>query len=107
MHVINLEIADNGIIKIVKDDNINGANKSLEKKILYILNKDDNEYFNIIKEFTEDLLEDVGIFTGNIYNKDTLQINRDWGEKYTPSKEEAKAKIKALREQIKELKQYI
>lgn len=107
---IILEGADNGVLKTVEDDNINGAGAPFSSKNVYEFTDDDETHINKIKFFFE-LAEDLGIVTGNIYDSNNLVMSADWGSSYTPTQEEInkkiefhKAKIKVLQSLIKPVK---
>ncbi len=97
---INLERADNGIIKSILDDNINGAGGVLEKMTVYELEDDDkNDFLNTIK-FFQDLTQDLGLDVGNKFNKNNLILSVDWGTDYSPTKEEVKQRINNLKKEV-------
>ena len=97
-----LETADNGIIKIIQDDNINGAGAKFESKNVYDLSNDENHNRKIT--FLYELAEDLGIETGNKYCSNNLTIGVDWGVSYRPTAEELKYKIDKLEALTKQLK---
>ncbi len=99
MHNIVLEPADNGIIKIIKDNNINGGGNVLDIKKIYEFN--DNHIKTI--DFFYDLADDLGIELGNIHSKDIITIDRQWGLSYKPNQIELKNKITELREELLKL----
>lgn len=99
---IILEIADNGIIKTIIDDNSNGAGSQLEKKKVYDF-EDDFLHRKKIKFFYE-LAEELDIDTGNSFNNNNLIMTCDWGENYIPTGEEVELKIKKLKTEINLLK---
>jgi len=91
---IILEIADNGVVKTVQDDNSNGAGSFLEKKVVYDFDNDP-KYMRRIKFFF-DIADDLGVELGNNYEKNTLSMNVEWGSNYTPNTREINNKIKEL-----------
>lgn len=95
---IILEQADNGVIKVIYDDNINGAGDVYEIKKVYQFN-DDKDYFKT-KEFLYELMDELGIVSGNKFEKNNLSIVSDWGICYQPSNEEIDKKIKQLQIEI-------
>lgn len=99
MQQISIALADNGVIKTVIDDNINSAGEIYESTVVYEL---DNDNQNKIK-FIYDICLDAGIDFGNSKSKKQIQIIEDWGEHYTPTKNEIEEKIKALSAKIKML----
>ena len=97
-----LEIASNGVIKTVLDDNINGAGDKYERKTVYDFEKDSN-YENRI-QFIYELCEELGIETGNKYEKINLVMKTDWGKSYMPLEDEVDNKINKLSAELKYLK---
>lgn len=100
-----LDIADNGVVKTVIDDNSNGAGGSLETKTVYDFSNDIK--FKRKMEFFYDLANDLGINTGNNFEKNTLTMSLDWGKNYTPTKAEILKKIKSLNIKISALEQLL
>jgi len=105
MQLITLEIADNGIIKTIVDDNINGAGESFESKVVYDLERHDSVDNKI--ELLHTLAEDMGVDLGNSKQANQIKIISDWGEHYTPTKSEAQEAIEVLKESIKELESLV
>jgi hypothetical protein len=70
MITIKLELASNGVIKTVTDNNYNGAGSSHEKRTVYETDNDTN-YNNTVR-FLYDLSSDLGIDLGNKFSKDVL-----------------------------------
>lgn len=97
-----LEIASNGVIKTVLDDNINGAGDKYERKTVYDFEKDSN-YENRI-QFIYELCEELGIETGNKFDRLNLVMKTDWGKSYMPSEAEVDNKINKLNAELKYLK---
>lgn len=102
MQKIVLEIADNGIIKTVIDDNINAAGEKFESKVVYDLESGDviMTKMNLLYE----LSEDMGIELGNSKQPNQIKIISDWGESYTPSADEIKERLAELEVEAQELK---
>ena len=97
-----LEIASNGVIKTVLDDNINGAGDKYERKTVYDFEKDSN--FKNRIQFLFELCEELDIETGNKFDKINLEMKTDWGTSYMPSESEIDNKIKELNSDLKYLK---
>ena len=97
---ITLEIADNGTIKTISDDNSNGAGSLLETKTVYDFDKNGNKRKI---EFFYELASDLGIDTGNAYEKNNIVMNLGWGSSYMPSEKEIDKRIKALNLEIEAL----
>ena len=73
MVTIVLDIGDNGVVKIIEDDNYNGNGEVNVTKTLYVFDGDP-EYENRIK-FLKDLCLDIGLSIGNINDQKRLNIN--------------------------------
>ena len=101
---ITLEIADNGTIKTITDDNSNGAGGRLETKSVYDFEK--NGHKRVI-EFLYELANDLGIDTGNKHDKNNIVMKIDWGKSYMPTEKEVLTKIKSLEFEIEALKMLI
>lgn len=101
MQVITIEIADNGIIKTIIDDNINGAGEKFESRTVYDLERHDTIDNKI--ELLWTLAEDMGVDLGNSKQASQIKIVSEWGSKYMPTKKEATEAIKKLKEEISEL----
>lgn len=100
MRKITLEPVDNGLIKTVYDDNYDGAGKIMDEKKIYIL--DDNVTSSY--KFLIDLIDELGLFIGNDYDKDTLSIERSFGPKYDLDSKEVMNERKKLTHRLNELK---
>lgn len=105
MQVITIEIADNGIIKTIVDDNINGAGEKFESKTVYDLERHDSIDSKI--ELLWTLAEDMGVDLGNSKQAEQIKIISEWGENYTPSKKEATEAIKELQNNIDSLQKIV
>jgi hypothetical protein len=102
---ITLDIADNGTIKTISDDNSNGAGGQLEQKTVYDFDNDKNHKRKI--EFLYELTNDLGIETGNKHDKNNLLMKIGWGGSYLPTEKEVLNKIKSLEFEIDALKMLI
>ena len=73
MQVITLKVADNGVIKEIKDDNINAGGESYESIRLY-------EFINTKAKikFMHDVCIDIGLDFGNSRQKSQIQLVEDW-----------------------------
>lgn len=100
---ISLEIADNGVVKTIVDDNFNGAGSQHETKTVYDFEK--NNYKRKIQFFYE-IANDLGIETGNKFDKENIIMKLDWGKSYTPTKNEILKKIKTLELEIETLSMF-
>jgi len=95
MVTVVIDSADNGIIKTIKDDNINGAGANYESKTVYDFKED--VYHDRKIGFFYELAADLGIETGNIHKNNNLVMSTHWGMSYRPSKEEIAVRIDTLK----------
>jgi len=98
MQIVKLQLADNGIIKTVIDDNINGGGETYESTTVYEFDTIPNRV-----TFIEELCIDIGLEFGNSKSKSQIQIKSDWGSSYKPTKKEIDFKIKNMKLQLQEL----
>jgi len=101
MRKLVLEPIDNGmIVKTILDDNIDGAGKKLSKKRVFQLtdNVTDTENFLL------SLIEDLGLFTGNVNDQNMLSIKQVHGSKYQMNATEISDERKRLSLRLSELK---
>lgn len=98
MHSITLELADNGLIKLVQDDNINAAGESYQSVTVYDFEGVDA--LNTKIKFLMDIAMDAGLELGSPRDKSQIKISHDWGEAYTPTNEEISGRIEALKAEI-------
>jgi hypothetical protein len=101
MHSITLELADNGLIKIVNDDNINAAGEDYQSVTVYDFEGVDA--LNTKIKFLMDIAMDAGVELGSPRDKSQIKISHGWGDAYTPSKEEISKRIEELRSTISQL----
>lgn len=101
---INLQVASNGIIKRVRDDNYNGAGEPMEIVNVYETEEDKNNSYKNIIRFFEELSDDLCLDLGNKYDKETLSFDTSWGTHYEPNIDEIRNIIKNLTVELKELK---
>ena len=97
---IFIEKANNGIIKTIQDDNIDGAGKKYEKKELFIM----DDSIDTTEMFLTELIKDLGLYIGNPHDKENLQIQRSYGSKYTMNHTEIINESKKLTVKLNELK---
>lgn len=99
MQKIIIEIADNGIIKTVIDDNINAAGERFESKVVYDLEA--NDAVETKMKLLYELSEDMGMELGNSKQANQIKIICDWGDNYTPEDpSEVSARIEALEAEL-------
>ena len=105
MQSITLELADNGIIKIVEDDNINAAGEVYTSVTVYDFESSNSTESKI--NFINDLILDSGLELGNSKDKNQIKISVDWGDEYQPSKAEIEEKVKMLKSDLKHFEQML
>ena len=105
MQNIRLELADNGIIKIVEDDNINAAGEVYTSVTVYDFESSNATESKI--NFINDLILDSGLELGNSKDKNQIKISVGWGDEYQPSKTEIEEKIKALKSDLKHFEEML
>jgi len=101
---ISIEPADNGLVKHVIDDNVNGAGEEHIARRVYDF--EDKSRINQVKLFN-DLILDLGIDIGTDLDSNKVNINVVWGKKYQPTSDEIKNRIKLLELEIKSLSELI
>jgi hypothetical protein len=101
---ISIEPADNGLVKHVIDDNVNGAGEEHIARRVYDF--EDKSRINQVK-FFNDLILDLGIDVGTDLDSNKVNINVVWGKKYQPTSDEIKNRIKLLELEIKSLSELI
>ena len=97
---IVLEPIDNGILKTVIDDNVDGAGKYMEKKSFFIL--DDNVLHT--EAFLNSFIKELGLFTGNPADKEVLKVEKSFGSNYYLTTIEAQEARKKLTTELNRLK---
>jgi hypothetical protein len=102
MITIKLEIASNGIIKTVSDDNYNGAGSDHGSITVY--ETDDDPEFSNTSKFLYEVCDDLGVNLGNKFDQTVLNFEVTWGGRYTPNLEELNRIIKSLSYDLKDLK---
>lgn len=105
MQNIRLELADNGIIKIVEDDNINAAGEVYTSVTVYDFESSNSTESKI--NFINDLILDSGLELGNSKDKNQIKISVEWGDEYQPSKTEIEEKIKELKSDLKRFEEML
>lgn len=98
---IGIEPADNGLIKTLVDDNVNGGGEEFESRQVYDF-EGPMKRTNQIK-FFKDLVFDLGIDVGTDLDPDQVKIIVGWGAQYRGTEAEIKNKIQVLEKEIKRL----
>jgi hypothetical protein len=106
MITIKLEIASNGVIKTVTDNNYNGAGSKHENRTVYVTDNDKSTGFSETIRFLYDICDDLGINLGNKFDESVLNFELGWGHKYEPSLEQVKGLVKETSKNLKELKEW-
>jgi len=105
MITISIEPADNGVIKFVFDDNVNGGGEEYTSRTVYEF-EGPKTRSNQIK-FLKELVMDLGLSTGTQLDANELVIKSQWGSKYKPTEKELKLKISELELSLKYYKSQI
>lgn len=101
MQKITLQIADNGVIKTIYDDNINGAGEEFESTIVYEFETIENKI-----KFIKDLSVDIGLEFGNSRSQNQIRVHSGWGDHYAPTPDETEKRIKELKSEISRLSEH-
>lgn len=101
MQSISIQLADNGLIKIVEDDNINAAGEVYSSVVVYDFESGNSTESKI--NFLYELALDAGVELGNPRDKSQIKIKCEWGDDYEPTNTEIEKRITELKSQIKEL----
>ena len=96
MQKITIEIADNGVIKNIIDDNINAGGQEFHSVVVYDF--DEGPKNKLI--FLNELCMDIGLDLGNSKSKNQIKITEGWGDNYIPTKNEVENKIKELQKYL-------
>tara|TARA_R100000655_G_scaffold30940_1_gene62147 strand:- start:122 stop:445 length:324 start_codon:yes stop_codon:yes gene_type:complete len=104
MIIVNLEPATNGVVKRVINQNAGGGRETVASVNVFELNHDGT--FLGTKQFLFELCEDLGIKTGNKFEKNNLKMTTEWGSHYEPTEEEVKTKIEELEIELQLLKKW-
>lgn len=105
MITIQIEPADNGVVKFLIDDNVNGGGEEFTSRVVYEF---DNTLgrANQIK-FLKDIVLDLGLATGSELDRDKLVVKTEWGSQYKPNEAEIKVKLSALEKEMNLLRAQI
>ncbi|MDC0008804.1 hypothetical protein OAE73_00385 [bacterium] len=98
---IGIEPADNGVVKTLLDDNVNGGGEQFESRNVYEFDgpmKRPNQV-----KFLKDLIFDLGLDIGTEMDPDYLQIYVGWGKQFTGTDKEIKNKIRILQSEVERL----
>lgn len=98
---IAIEPADNGVIKTLVDDNVNGGGEEFESRQVYEF-EGPMKRSNQVK-FLKDLIFDLGMDIGTELDPDLVRVTMGWGQQYRGSENEIKNKIQSLEKEVKRL----
>jgi|TARA_B110000259_G_scaffold26588_2_gene27528 hypothetical protein len=98
---IGIEPADNGVIKTLVDDNVNGGGEEFESRQVYEFDGP-MKRSNQIK-FFKDLIFDLGLDVGTELDPDRVEVRIGWGSQYRGADPEIKKRIQSLHAEIKRL----
>lgn len=101
MIIVSIEPADNGVIKYIIDDNVNGGGEEHVSRVVYDLDNDE-ERINLVN-LVQDIILDLGLETGTEIDRHMFSVKTEWGAKYNPSVKEIKERIKQLQAEIDRL----
>jgi len=102
---VTIEPADNGVVKVVYDDSVNGAGEEYISRKVYDFEEDPTKR-NVVK-FLDDLTLDLGIDIGSELDDYVVKITSDWGDPLAQNEEDIKKRISLLKEEIKKLQSYL
>lgn len=102
MITIQIEPADNGVLKFIVDDNVNGGGEEYTSRVVYDFEGISGRANQV--KFLKDLVLDLGLSAGSELDRDTLMIMTGWGKQYKPNEVELKNKISELEKELKRLK---
>tara|TARA_Y100000389_G_C17446334_1_gene511844 strand:+ start:1894 stop:2214 length:321 start_codon:yes stop_codon:yes gene_type:complete len=105
MITISIEPADNGLIKFVFDDNVNGGGEEYTSRTVYEFEGPKTRPNQI--KFLKELVMDLGLSTGTQLDANELSIQSGWGVKYQPNQKELKLKIQELETRLKHYRSQI
>lgn len=105
MITISIEPADNGVIKFLFDDNVNGGGEEYTSRVVYEFEGKHARYNQA--KFLTDLIIDLGINVGNEMDSNKLSIKSGWGSKYEPNESEIKTRIDQLEKELETLRSKI
>lgn len=105
MVTITLELADNGVIKILHDDNVNGAGEEYESRVVYDFDSP-SATINKIK-FMQDICLDLGIDLGTDMDRSKVEVTTVMGKSYKPTPEQAQDQISSLGKEIQRLEKFL
>lgn len=106
MVTLTIEPADNGVVKIIYDDSVNGAGEEFVSRKVYDFERDEESKESVV-DFLSDVILDLGIDVGSDLDKFKVTIDTEIGDVSQFSEDDIKQKIKELRAEIKKLENSI
>lgn len=97
---IILEIADNGIIKHIKDSDVNGSGTDFEVTTLYEFNDSKEK----IIEFLNSLIDDLNLDVGSATDKKVVTVDYRNGSDYAYTEEDLDNQIEKTEQHLINLK---
>ena len=97
---IVLEPVDNGIIRTIIDDNDKGAGELMEKKEIFVT----GDNVENTERFLKKLISDLGLYTGNPVEEQTLYLGKTYGKDYQMSHKEIFEEEKRLNVRLNQLR---
>jgi len=99
MITIQIEPADNGVVKFLIDDNVNGGGEEFTSRVVY-------EFDNTLGranqvKFLKDIVLDLGLATGSDLDRDKIVVKTEWGKQYNPNEAELKLRASELKKELK------
>jgi hypothetical protein len=98
---IQIEPADNGVLKFLIDDNVNGGGEEYTTRTVYDFEGITARHNQV--KFLKDLVLDLGLSTGTELDSSCLRIKTEWGTQYAPNDTELKNKIAVTEKELKRL----
>lgn len=106
MITLTIEPADNGVVKVIYDDSVNGAGEEFVSRKVYDFERDEETKESVV-DFLSDVVLDLGIDVGSDLDKFKVAIVTEIGDAAQFGEDEIKQKIKELKAEIKELENSI
>lgn len=106
MVTLTIEPADNGVVKIIYDDSVNGAGEEFVSRKVYDFERDEESKESVV-DFLSDVILDLGIDVGSDLDKFKVTIDTEIGDVSQFSEDDIKQKIKELKAEIKKLENSI
>jgi len=99
---ITIEPADNGVVKVVYDDSVNGAGEEFVARKVYDFDRDQTSKDSIV-DFLTDVMLDLGIESGTKLDKYRVSVIKQWGDISLHNEDDIKKRIETLQKEINSL----